>query len=245
LAATGTVAGNAVYTVTPYINGCSGVPKTVTITVNPKAKANIGSSQTICKGGTANISIALTGKAPWNITYTDGTTATTVTTNTNPYPISVVNPTTNKSYSVTALSDANCLAKPEDLTGIAIITVLNGTQGIWTGLVSNDWFDCLNWAGGLPSSTVNAVINSGISRMPEINPSNSSFAAAYSNIANAQDLIIANGASVSMAAIGTSNLQISRNWKNSGSFNPGTGTVTFNGATSNQIQTINFGIKTT
>ena len=41
-----------------------------------------------------------------------------------------------------------------------------------------------------------------------------------------------------------SNLYLSRDWKNSGSFTPGQGTVTFNSSTSNQVQTINVGIKT-
>ena len=38
-------------------------------------------------------------------------------------------------------------------------------------------------------------------------------------------------------------LYVSRDWKNSGTFAPGQGTVTLVGATVNQIQTINQGIK--
>jgi hypothetical protein len=45
-------------------------------------------------------------------------------------------------------------------------------------------------------------------------------------------------------ASNNSELQVSGDWKNSGTFNPGTGTVIFNGASLNQIQTINAGIRT-
>ena len=238
------LSGTAVYTVTPTANGCVGTPQTVTINVNPKPTAVMGPIQTICYGGTATFSIALTGTPPWNLTYTDGTTPTTVTTSTNPYIFSVTNVTADKTYTLTSMGDAQCSASPTDITGSATVTVLNGIPGLWTGLVSTDWFDCLNWAGGLPSSTVNAVIGSLSLRMPVIDPANSPFAAAYGNIASAQDLIIATGASVTMTALSTSDLHISRNWINRGSFVPGIGTVTFNGATLDQVQTINAGIKT-
>ena len=208
----------------------------------------MGPNQTVCKGDAANFSIALTGKAPWTITYSDGVTPTTVTTSANPYVFTLTGLTANKTYTVTGLSDANCNpAKPIDLNGSAIVTVLDGTPGLWTGLVSSDWFDCHNWAGGLPSSTIDAQIPtapSGSFGMPSINPSTSPYAATYSNIASAQDIIIASGASVTMAPSSVSDLYISRDWKNSGVFTSGIGTVTFNGATSNQIQTINAGIKT-
>ncbi|WP_162126332.1 beta strand repeat-containing protein [Flavobacterium phycosphaerae] len=235
------------YAITSYLNGCTsyGPEGTtyITITVNQRPTAAIGPNQTVCNGDSATFSVALTGVAPWSVTYSNGTTSTTVNNvTTNPYVFTVSGFTTNKTYTITALSDSKCIAKPQDLTGSAVVTVLNGTAGLWTGLISTDWFDCRNWAGGLPSATINAQIPSSAVRMPLIDPANSSYAALYSNIARAQDIIIANTASVAMAA--NSNLYISRDWKNSGTFIPGTGTVTFNGATANQIQTINAGIKT-
>jgi hypothetical protein len=63
--------------------------------------------------------------------------------------------------------------------------------------------------------------------MPLIDPANSVYAALYSNIATAQDVIIANAASLTMAA--NSDLYVSRDWKNNGIFAPGQGTVTLNG----------------
>ncbi|MEO5776278.1 MAG: PKD-like domain-containing protein [Flavobacterium sp.] len=235
------------YAITSHLNGCTsfGPEGTtyITVTVNQRPTANIGPSQTICNGGTATFSVALTGVAPWSVTYSNGITTTTVNNvNTNPFVFNVTGMTVNRTYTITALSDSKCTAKPQDLTGSAVVTVLNGTVGLWTGLVSTDWFDCKNWAGGLPSATVNAQIPTGAVRMPLIDPSTSGFAALYSNIARAQDVLIATGATLTMAT--NSNLYVSRDWKNSGTFTPGQGTVTFNSSTLNQVQTVNLSIKT-
>ena len=238
------------YAVTSFLNGCAsyGPDGTtyVTITVNQRPTAYIEPSQTICNGGTATFRVSLTGVAPWSITYSNGITSNTINNiNTNPYVFSVSNITANSVYTITGLSDSKCTSKPTDLTGAPRVTVLNGTPGLWTGLFSTDWFDCRNWAGGLPSNTVNAVIPAGTSRMPIIDPANSSFALVYSNTASAQDLIIEATATVRMTSLSTSQLQISRDWKNSGTFTPGIGTVTFNGSTTSQVQNINVGINTT
>ncbi|MBF6640378.1 T9SS type A sorting domain-containing protein [Flavobacterium sp. J49] len=235
------------YAVTSYLNGCTsyGPEGTtyITVNVNERPTANIGPSQTICLGNPATFSVALTGSAPWSITYSNGSTTTTVNNiNTNPYVFNVNGITTNRTFTITALSDSKCTANSTNITGAAVVTVLNGTPGLWTGMISNDWFDCKNWAGGMPSATINAQIPNGVVRMPIIDPSSSSFAALYGNIARAQDVIIANNASLTMAT--NSDLYVSRDWKNSGTFLPGAGTVTFNSSTANQIQTINLGIKT-
>jgi hypothetical protein len=246
LTATGTTTGTVVYTISSTSKGCIGIPKIITVTVNPRPSAAIQTSRIICNNTTTSFKVLLTGTAPWTITYSDGIIATTTTTSTNPFFFSIPNITTNRSYTITALSDSNCSSKPIDLSGTSVVTVLNGTAGLWTGLESTDWFDCLNWAGGLPSTTNDAQIPttpSGSSRMPVIDRS-SPFANSYNYIANARDLSVATGASVTVVSTNNSELQISRDWKNSGQFIPGTGTVTFNGASLNQIQTINLGIKT-
>ena len=246
LTATGTVQGTATYTITPTANGCIGPARTIEAIVNPRPKADIQPSQTICYGGTATFSITLEGTGPWNLAYSNGVATTTVNgITTNPYIFSVSGMTVNRTFTITALSDARCTARSQDLTGAAVVTVLTGTAGVWTGLVSTDWFDCKNWQQGLPSPTIDAQIPTitVAGRMPVIDRT-SPFAAAYSFIATARDLIVATGASITMVATNNSELQISRDWKNSGNFIPGTGTVTFNGASVNQIHNINLGIKT-
>ncbi|ESU22293.1 hypothetical protein FEDK69T_22760 [Flavobacterium enshiense DK69] len=63
LTTSGTIIGQAVYTITPVVNGCPGTPKTVTVTVTPKpiVRASVSSS-TLCSGETTNI--VLTSNVP-------------------------------------------------------------------------------------------------------------------------------------------------------------------------------------
>lgn len=57
--ATGTVAGTAVYTITPSAATCPGTPITVNITVNPRPVVTATpTSQTFCDGGTTAISLS-------------------------------------------------------------------------------------------------------------------------------------------------------------------------------------------
>lgn len=234
------------YAITSYLNGCNsfGTDGTayVTVTVNQRPTAAISQDQFVCIGGTASFDIDLTGTPPWTVTYNDGTTSTTVNNiMSTPYSFNVPNITTDKTYSISAVDDNNCTAIPSDYIGQATVTVLDGTPGLWTGLVSNDWFDCLNWDGGLPTINIDAIIPAGSSNMPLIDPSTSPYAYLYGNMASARDLNINSGASLTMAT--NSNLEINRNWINNGTFNPGQGNVNFIGSALNQIQTINQGIK--
>jgi hypothetical protein len=239
------------YEVTSFLNGCTSYGEEgttyVTVTVNKRPTANIGPDQTICYDGTATFSVTLTGVAPWTITYTNGTTPTTVTgINTSPYIFNVPNIKADVTYTITALNDKNCTPFPGGITGSAKVKVLLGRAGWWTGLVSTDWFDCKNWEQGLPSFTIDANILPTIAngnRLPIIDKT-SPYAIPYSGIASAKDMIINTNGSVTMVSTNNSELQISGNWRNSGAFIPGTGTVTFNGATVNQVQTVNLGIKT-
>lgn len=56
LSSTGTIAGTAVYTITPSAGSCSGAPVNVEVTVNPLPDA-AAASQEICSGETTNVSI--------------------------------------------------------------------------------------------------------------------------------------------------------------------------------------------
>ncbi|BCY29695.1 PKD-like domain-containing protein [Flavobacterium okayamense] len=234
------------YAITSFLNGCNsfGTDGTayVTVTVNQRPTAAISQDQFVCIGGTATFDIDLTGTPPWSVTYNDGTTSTTVNNiMSTPYSFNVPNITTDKTYSISAVDDNNCTAIPSDYIGQAAVTVLDGTPGLWTGLVSNDWFDCLNWDGGLPTINIDAIIPAGSLNMPLIDPSTSPYAYLYGNMASARDLNINSGASLTMVT--NSNLEINRNWINNGTFNPGQGNVNFIGSALNQIQTINQGIK--
>ncbi|MFC2137248.1 PKD domain-containing protein [Bacteroidota bacterium] len=79
-----------------------------TLTGSPKIFGSrptsaIGTDATICADDSTEITITLTGIAPWDITYTDGTTPTNVTTSLNPYIDTV---TIAGTYQVTSLTDS-------------------------------------------------------------------------------------------------------------------------------------------
>ncbi|MBW1657834.1 T9SS sorting signal type C domain-containing protein [Flavobacterium quisquiliarum] len=104
-------------------NGCSSTSAIVLIKVNPLPTSNVSGTTPICNGGSTTVSVALTGTAPWNLTYSDGSASTNVNNITaSPYTFSV-NPTSTKTYTVTALSDANCTSVAGGRTGSAVITV--------------------------------------------------------------------------------------------------------------------------
>ena len=121
-----TVAGTYTVTAVSDANSCVGQSGdktgTAVITVKPLPTSVVSGGGAVCTGTTLpNVSIALTGMAPWSITYTDGTTPTTVTTTTsNPY---IITGATAGTYTVTSLSDANCTAISSGMTGSATITV--------------------------------------------------------------------------------------------------------------------------
>ncbi len=80
LTATGTIAGTAVYTVTPQAGGCVGSPIMVTVTVVPLAVATATpSSQTICTGTAPSIALSsnISGTSfSWTVVQTNVTGAT-------------------------------------------------------------------------------------------------------------------------------------------------------------------------
>ncbi|WP_291088479.1 T9SS type A sorting domain-containing protein [Flavobacterium sp. BFFFF1] len=97
---------------------------------NERPTATIVGDQSICFGTeSSDISISLTGTAPWNITYTDGTSAFTEDNiMQSPYTFTASIFST-KTYTVTAVEDAHCQALPAGLTGSATVTVNSFSNG--------------------------------------------------------------------------------------------------------------------
>ncbi len=112
-------------TLTVKTGSCVSFGNAISVTINPRPKAAVSGTTTICSGESTPISVALTGTPPWTISYSYGGTSGTFSTSSNPFTVNV-NPTSSTTYSITGLSDAtNCSAVAGDLTGNPIITVNN------------------------------------------------------------------------------------------------------------------------
>lgn len=93
-------------TVTPVLAGCTGATESYTITINPDPTAFVSGGGTICNGDSVVINISLTGASPFNLTYSNGSTTSSVAGVTSPSYSFSSNDT--GSYTVIMISDANC-----------------------------------------------------------------------------------------------------------------------------------------
>lgn len=106
----------SVLSVSAICAGTTSGPGVVTVTAVPTA--TLSGTQTICNGQITNLSVAFTGLAPWNLTWTDGTTSQMVNGITaNPYLIAV-SPGAPRTYTITSVSNA-C---PGLVSGTAVVT---------------------------------------------------------------------------------------------------------------------------
>jgi hypothetical protein len=107
--------------------------------------ASLTGSATICAGGSADLSIELTGNQPWSITYNDGTNDFTVSGITATPHIISVSPATTTTYTLTGGTDGDSNAL--SMSGTAVITV----NPLPAGDISGDTSIC---AGSLATLTV-------------------------------------------------------------------------------------------
>lgn len=91
----------------------------------------------------------------------------------------------------------------------------------WIGVTSSNWFDANNWCGGVPNSTLSAVIPAaaGTPFQPIISGSNASV------------LNLSLAATATLSISGGETLSVFGNWTNNGTFSSPTGTVSFEGTT--------------
>ncbi|MBL0316553.1 MAG: T9SS type A sorting domain-containing protein [Flavobacteriales bacterium] len=132
---------NTTYTVATLSDAnCASISGDLTgsaiVTVNSKPTGTISGTQTICNGGSASLSIAVTGTGPWSGTLSNGASFSGASS-----PITAsVSPSSNTTITVATLSDSNCSADAGDLSGSAVITVnarptgvIGGTQTVCAG----------------------------------------------------------------------------------------------------------------
>ena len=215
------------YTVTETKNGCHGTSEGYEITSNDDVPtASISGNNEICLGG----STTLETTSDANYTYSWSNSVTTYT--------NTVAPTTTTEYKVTTTDTRNdCSA-----TAARTVTVItpniddSSYDYIWRG-VSTDWNTESNWyvysagnynvATELPSITKNIYIGSGRCLTSSIWPLQTSEA-------NANNITIASGASLTIPASKT--LNIAGSITNNGTFTANnSSTIVFKGSTTQTL----------
>lgn len=146
-------------------------------------------------------------------------------------------PSVSNTAEVSSVSGDSNLNNDSSTALTAINYNLTGAEiGKWTGANNTDWFDCRNWPDGvLPTNSIDVIIPALSTRNVTIDPN--SISAPPDKIARSRNMTIEIGKTLSLNNI--ANLWVSGNWINNGIFNPGNGTVSFNGSIANQYQTIN------
>jgi len=136
----------------------------VTITVNPSSTADFSASQLIVATNTTVVFTDLSTGSPvtWDWSFTPGTMIYvngTTSTSQNPE----VQFTVSGDYTVSlTVNGATC---PNTMTKTSYIHV--GIMGLWTGAVSGDWTDPLNWDNHLvPDINTDVLIPSAAPNWP-------------------------------------------------------------------------------
>jgi hypothetical protein len=153
-------------------------------------------AQTVCPGGTGNLTLSLAGNGgPFAVTYTDGTTNTVVSGATSGQVVAVPLVGSSTTYSLVSATDAYGCAL--NLTpGSSSLTLNEATSTTWNGSASTDWFTAANWTNCVPTSTTDALIPAGLANYPSLSTATA---------AEVRTLTVANGASLSQSA-GTLNV---------------------------------------
>ncbi len=102
-----TPANSGTYTVTANVQGCGTFTDSINIKVYPLSTAAfISRKDTICVGDSSMLTVALVGKAPWTMAYSDGNITDTIFgITTTPLTFSVA-PKQNTLYNITYIIDA-------------------------------------------------------------------------------------------------------------------------------------------
>jgi gliding motility-associated-like protein len=91
---------------------------------------------TTCAGAGTNLAVALTGTAPFQITYTSGTNTYTVSSITSsPYQI-VATPLASAIYTITSVSDATCTNKA--ISSSVVVTVIPAVSAVRYPTITTD-----------------------------------------------------------------------------------------------------------
>jgi len=158
---TGTaMASTTYYVIVTDAMGCKSTRAAVTARVKARPTAVLSGDPTICKGQNASLTVNFTGSAPFQFTYSDGSTISSqITATTNPYTITSLSPASTRSYNLVSLSDAQCVAVAADLSGTSLITVndrpVTGAITLVPAICSGNSFSASNPSIDTNGATIN------------------------------------------------------------------------------------------
>lgn len=202
------------------INGCSVTDSTMVL-INARPAATMIGATSLCEGGSANLTLTVTGRGIITGTLNSGDEFT----GTAPTIVVPVVPSSTFIYSITSLSDTSCYSIASDIPDQVAIVVTH--TGGWLGINGSNWNDPANWCGGIPVSTTSVTI-----------PGNSAiFPVISSGTAMANSVTIQSGASLT---VNSADLQISTTINNTGTFAVSNGGITLNGTTIQAIPAATF-----
>ena len=124
LTTTGITPGTVVYTITPSGSGCTGLPITATVTVNPLPTATISGATTICNGSATTITFSGTPNAIVTYTANGGASQTTTLDNLGVGLISTGNLTITTTYQLVSVVAAGLPACTQVQSGSIVVTVI-------------------------------------------------------------------------------------------------------------------------
>ena len=124
LTVTGNVQGTVVYTITPSGSGCTGLPITATVTVNPLPIASISGTATICYNTSSLIGFSGTPNAIVTFTVNGGTNQTVTLDNLGVGSVSTGNIIATTTYQLVSVRTSGIPSCSQTQTGSVIINVI-------------------------------------------------------------------------------------------------------------------------
>jgi len=127
-----TPVANTTYTLTNVTNNCGAgtVGGSAVVTLSNIATATLSGGQTICTGGSAQLSIGFSGASPWDVTYTNGVSPVGISGITaNPYTFTVT-PAANTTYTLTQMANP---CGSGLVSGSAVVQINPNPAGIISG----------------------------------------------------------------------------------------------------------------
>jgi gliding motility-associated-like protein len=124
LTVTGNTPGIVVYTITPTGSGCTGLPITATVTVNPLPTATISGNARICYNTSSTISFSGTPNATVTYTVNGGANQTTILDNVGQGIVSTGNLTATTTYQLVSVRSAGIPSCSQSQSGSVVVAVI-------------------------------------------------------------------------------------------------------------------------